>query len=175
MLARVALGVLAYLRPASAAGRFAIEAPWKARHYGAAKFPGEETNLSAVMETVENAGDVTGLLLCSIATRADELPVIKDSEAIHYIGKNVEVRGFVVSVRTSPLGTALINFGRDYPNQTFAGFIEAGAKIATDRWIAVLAGIIIGITGKIELYRGKPQIKLLSVNQIKLVDSHSVR
>ena len=75
---------------------------------------------------------ILGLLLCLIATRADELPVIKDSEAIHYIGKNVEVRGFVVSVRTSPLGTALINFGRDYPNQTFAGFIEAGAKIAKE-------------------------------------------
>ena len=91
---------------------------------------------------------ILGLLLCLIATRADELPVIKDSEAIHYIGKNVEVRGFVVSVRTSPLGTGLINFGRDYPNQTFAGFIEAGARIATDRWIAALAGKIIGITGK---------------------------
>ena len=46
-----------------------------------------------------------GLLLCLIATRAGELPVIKDSEAIHYVGKNVEVRGFVVSARTSPLGT----------------------------------------------------------------------
>jgi len=32
---------------------------WKARHYGAAKFPGEEINLSVVMETVENAGDAT--------------------------------------------------------------------------------------------------------------------
>jgi hypothetical protein len=29
-----------------------------------------------------------------------------------------------------------------------AGFIEAGAKIATDRWIAALAGKIIGITGR---------------------------
>src|SRR5262252_8956426 len=118
---------------------------------------------------------ILGLLLCLIATRADELPVIKDSEAIHYIGKNVEVRGFVVSVRTSPLGTGLINFGREYANQTFAGFIEAGTKIATDRWIAGLAGKIIGITGKVELYQGKPQIKLLSINQTKLVDSHSVR
>ena len=99
------------------------------------------------------------------------LPVIKDSEAIHYIGKNVEVLGFVVSVRTSPLGTVLINFGRDYPNQTFAGFIEAGAKIATDRWIAALAGKIIGITGKIELHQGKPEIKVTSTDQIKGLDS----
>jgi hypothetical protein len=83
-----------------------------------------------------------GLLLCLIDTRACELPVIKDSEAVHYVGRNVEVRGFVVSVTTSPLGTAFINFGRDYPNQTFAGFIAAGSKIATDTWIAALQGEI---------------------------------
>src|SRR5260370_5497503 len=52
---------------------------------------------------------ILGLLLCSIATRADELPVIKDSEAIHYVGKKVEVRGFVGSVMSSPLGTTFIN------------------------------------------------------------------
>ena len=101
-----------------------------------------------------------GLLLCLIATRVDELPMIKDSEAIHCIGKNVEVRGFVVSVRTSPLGTAIDQLRTRLPNQTFAGFIEAGAKIATDRWIGALAGKIIGISSKIELYQGKPQIKL---------------
>ncbi|HTD17194.1 MAG TPA: hypothetical protein VK673_18565 [Chthoniobacterales bacterium] len=111
---------------------------------------------------------ILSLLLCLIATRADELPVIKDSEAIHYVGKNVEVRGFVVSVTTSPLGTAFINFGRDYPNQTFAGFIAAGSKIATDQQIATLQG-------KIELHREKPEIKVLSINQIKVLDSHPVR
>src|SRR5262252_10495749 len=110
---------------------------------------------------------ILGLLLCLIATRADELPVIKDSEAIHNIGKNVEVRGFVVSVTTSPLGTTLINFGRDYPNQTFAGFIAAGSKIATDQRIATLQGKTIGITGTIELYQGKPEIEVTSIAQIK--------
>jgi len=50
---------------------------------------------------------ILGLLICLIATRAEELPVIKDSEAIQYVGKNVELCGFVVSVTTSPLGTAL--------------------------------------------------------------------
>ena len=43
-----------------------------------------------------------GLLVCLIATRANDLPVIKDSEAIHYVGKKVEARGRVVSVTTSP-------------------------------------------------------------------------
>src|SRR6516165_4805915 len=101
---------------------------------------------------------ILGLLLCLIATRADDLPVIKDSEAIQYVGKNVEVRGFVVPVMTSPLGTTLINFGRDYPNQTFAGFIAAGSKIATDQRLNMIPGKIISITGTIRLREGKPEI-----------------
>jgi hypothetical protein len=117
---------------------------------------------------------ILGLLLCLIAARADELPVIKDSEAVQYVGKNVEVRGLVVSVTTSPLGTAFINFGREYPNQTFAGFIAAGSKMATDQRIATLQGKIIGITGTIELYEGKPEIKVMSTDQIKGLDSQLV-
>ena len=112
-----------------------------------------------------------GLLLCVIPIRADDPAVIKDSEAIRCVGRYVEVRGLVVSVTTSPLGTAFINFGREYPNQTFAGFIAAGSKIATDQWIAGLQGKIIGITGIIELYQGKPEIKVTSTDQIKGLDS----
>ena len=65
------------------------------------------------------------LLLWLIPIRAAEQLVIKDSEAIRYVGRYVEVCGLVVSVTTSPLGTAFINFGREYPNQTFAGFVPA--------------------------------------------------
>src|SRR5271165_447112 len=114
---------------------------------------------------------ILGLLLCMIAAPADELLVIKDSEAAQYVGKKVEVRGLVVSVTTNPLGTAFINFGREYPNQTFAGFIAAGSKMATDQLIATLQGKIIGITGTIELYQGKPEIKVISTDQIKGSDS----
>ena len=69
-----------------------------------------------------------GLLLCLIPIRADEQGVIKDSEAVRYVGRYVEVRGVVVSVTTSPLGTAFINFGREYPHQTFAGFMQPVQK-----------------------------------------------
>jgi DNA/RNA endonuclease YhcR with UshA esterase domain len=118
---------------------------------------------------------ILGLLLCFIPVQAGDPPVIKDSEAVRYVGKNVEVRGLVVSVTTSPLGTTFINFGREYPNQTFAGFIEAGSKIATDQWIAGLQGKIIGITGIIELHKGKPEIKITSRDQIKGLDSRLVQ
>src|SRR3984893_18537369 len=109
---------------------------------------------------------ILGLLLCLSPALADELPVIKDSEAVEYVGKNVEVRGFVVSVTTSPLGTAFINFGREYPNQTFAGFIAADSEMATDQRIATLQGKTIGIIGTIELRERKPEIKVMSMYQI---------
>src|ERR1700732_281488 len=92
---------------------------------------------------------ILGLLLCLISIRADELPVIKDWEAAQYVGKTVEVRGLVVSVTISPLGSAFINFGREYPDQTFAGFIAADSKMATDQ-LTTLQGKIIGIIGTIE-------------------------
>src|SRR6266403_5928864 len=114
---------------------------------------------------------IPGLLLLLIAASADELPVIKDSEAVQYVGKSVEVRGLVVSVTISPLGTACISFGREYPNQTFAGFIAIGSKMETDQRIAMLQGKIIGITGIIELHQGKPEIKVTSADQIKGLDS----
>ena len=115
------------------------------------------------------------LLLCVTAIRADELPVIKDSEAVQYVGKNVEVRGLVVSVTTSPLGTACISFGREYPDQTFAGFIAVGSKMESDQRIATLQGKIIGITGIIELFQGKPEIKVTSADQLKGLDAQLVQ
>jgi|SRR6516164_2848191 DNA/RNA endonuclease YhcR with UshA esterase domain len=111
-----------------------------------------------------------GLLLCLIASGEDKLIEIKDSEAIQYVGKMVEVRGCVVSVTSSPLGTAFINFGGEYPNQTFAGFIAAGSTIATDQRITMIQGKIISITGRIELREGKPEINVVSADQIKGLD-----
>src|SRR5215471_9605729 len=115
------------------------------------------------------------LLLCAITAREDKPIVIKDSEAIRYVGKEVEVRGRVVSVTTSPLGTTFINFGREYPRQTFAGFIAAGSRIATDQRLTMIQGKIIGITGTIQLRDGKPEIEIVSADQIKGLDSQTER
>jgi RecJ-like exonuclease len=118
---------------------------------------------------------VLGLLLCAVMTRADEPIVIKDSDAIKYVGKQVEVGGRVVSVITSPLGTAFINFGGEYPNQTFAGFIAAGSRIGGDQRLTMIQGRTISITGTIRLREGKPEIEILSADQIKGLDSRTDR
>ena len=106
-----------------------------------------------------------GLLLGLCVTQADEQMVIKDSEAIRNVGRYVEVCGLVVSVTSSPLGTTFINSGREYPNQTFAGFIPADSGITADQ-VTKLQGKNICIVGTIELHKGKPEIKIMSMYQI---------
>ena len=115
------------------------------------------------------------LLLCVIAARADKPRVIKDWEAIQYVGKEAEVRGRVISVTTSPLGTTFINFGREYPNQTFAGYIAAGSTLTADQRLAMIQGKTIGITGTIQVRDGKPEIEIVSADQIKVLDSQTER
>jgi len=118
---------------------------------------------------------ILGLLLCLVASHADKPIVIKDSEAIQYVGKEAEVRGRVVSVTTSPLGTTFINFGGEYPNQTFAGYIAAGSTMTADQRLTMIQGKTIGITGAIRLRDGKPEIEIVSQDQIKALDSQTER
>ena len=118
---------------------------------------------------------IIALLLNVMTARADKPTVIKDSEAIQYVGKEVEVRGRVASVTTSPLGTTFINFGGEYPNQRFAGFIAAASPIAADQRLTMIQGKTISITGIVRLHEGKPEIEIVSADQITGLDSQTER
>ena len=118
---------------------------------------------------------ILALLLCVIMAHADKPIVIKDSEAMEYVGKEVEVRGRVASVTTSPFGTTFINFGGEYPNQRFAGFIAAGSAIADDQRLTMIQGKTISITGIVRLHDGKPEIEIVSADQITGLDSQTER
>jgi DNA/RNA endonuclease YhcR with UshA esterase domain len=115
------------------------------------------------------------LLLCAIAAGANKPTVIKDLEAIHYVGKEVVVHGRVVSVTMSPVGTAYINFGGEYPNQQFAGYIAAGSKVMSRKRLTMLSEKTVSITGTIELYKGKPEINIIRADQIEVLDSQAER
>jgi DNA/RNA endonuclease YhcR with UshA esterase domain len=80
--------------------------------------------------------------------------------------QNVFAEGVVTAVSTSRKGNTFINFGGVYPNQTFTGWIPAGTALASDPSIHSLQGKRINITGLIELYHGKPEIRILSRHQI---------
>ena len=92
--------------------------------------------------------------------------VVPDTEAEQHIGQDVTVEGVVTAVSTSRKGNTFINFGGVYPNQTFTGWIPSGTSLASDPSLQSLQGKKIKVTGRIELYRGKPEIRVLSKSQI---------
>jgi hypothetical protein len=96
---------------------------------------------------------------------ADEI-LIDPSDAARHVGQSVAVSGLVVAVFVSKSGNAFINFGDKYPKQTFTGWIPAGNPLAHDPWIKSLEGKTIKVQGVVELYRGKPEIKIVSRDQI---------
>ena len=65
---------------------------------------------------------------------------IADTEASQHVGQKVAVEGVVVTVTNSGKGNTFINFGGKYPK--------------------------IKITGTVELYKGKPKIKIMSKDQL---------
>jgi DNA/RNA endonuclease YhcR with UshA esterase domain len=111
---------------------------------------------------------LAGLLVggLSISILAQSSTVIPDTEAAQHIGQNATVEGVVVAVSTSKKGNTFINFGGVYPNQTFTGWIPAGTPLASDASLQTLQGKKVKITGRIESYRGKAEIRVLSRDQI---------
>jgi DNA/RNA endonuclease YhcR with UshA esterase domain len=95
-----------------------------------------------------------------------EDPQVDAFNAPKYIGQSVTVSGLVVAVFVSKRGNVFINFGDKYPNQTFTGWIPAGTPLASDTSLQLLQGKTVKITGTIELYHGKPEIKIMSRDQL---------
>ena len=82
---------------------------------------------------------------CRVLTNY-ELPVINYSKAFQYVCRAVEVRGLVLAVPISPIWTAFINFGRECPTQTFAGFTASLTLVARKTRPLLMATLSLIIT-----------------------------
>ena len=102
----------------------------------------------------------------SITVLAQTSTVIPDTEAAQHVEQHITVEGIVVKIFTSKSGNTFLNFGAAYPDQTFTGWIPSGTVLTSDPFLQSLQGKKVKITGRIELYRGKPEIKVLSKDQI---------
>jgi hypothetical protein len=91
---------------------------------------------------------------------ADE-PRVDPHDAPNYIGQSVTVSRMVI-VFVSRNGNDFFYFGDKYPKRIFTGWIPGG----THPWLELLQGKTAKITGVIELYHGKPEIKITSRDQI---------
>jgi DNA/RNA endonuclease YhcR with UshA esterase domain len=106
----------------------------------------------------------------SASLTAQTTLVIRDTEAIKHLGQYVTVEGTVAAVFISKNGNTFLSFGAPYPYQTFAGLILRDSELAgvsTADGLTGLAGKKLRISGTIELYKGKPEIRISSKEQIQ--------
>ena len=110
------------------------------------------------------------LLSCSACLRAQTTVLIHDDEASEHLGQYVTVEGMVVAVFISKTGNTFLSFGAPYPNQTFAAWIVRGSELAAISTVDGLVGLVgkkLRISGTIELYKGKPEIRISSRKQVQ--------
>jgi DNA/RNA endonuclease YhcR with UshA esterase domain len=108
-------------------------------------------------------------LFCASAlfrTPAQAETIIPDTEAAQHVGQAVSVEGTITKVFKSKNGNTFLNFGGDYPNVTFVVWIPEDAPEAADPGLAKIEGKKVKVSGTIQLYRGKPEIKVSTKEQI---------
>jgi len=93
--------------------------------------------------------------------------VYTDREAAAHVGETATVVGTVAAVFRSPGGNLYVNFGADYPQQTFTavalGPLESWAERLED-----VTGKRVSVRGEIVDYRGRIEIVLKKADQISV-------
>jgi len=86
-------------------------------------------------------------------------------EAAKHVGETAMVTDKVDGVHQSGKGNIFLNMGGKYPNQAFTAFIpsSSAAQFSNPQQYE---GRAVSVSGKIELYHGKPEIIVTSPSQI---------
>ena len=86
-------------------------------------------------------------------------------EAAKHVGETATIAGTVDGVHQSGKGNIFLNMGGKYPNQAFTAFIPS-ASAAQFSNPQQYEGRSVSVSGKISLYKGKPEIIVNSPSQI---------
>jgi DNA/RNA endonuclease YhcR with UshA esterase domain len=87
------------------------------------------------------------------------------TEAAKHVGETATVTDKVDGVHQSGKGNIFLNMGGKYPNQTFTAFIPSGGAAQFTN-AQQYDGKTVSVSGKIQLYKGKPEIIVNSPSQI---------
>lgn len=125
---------------------------------------------SVAATQLEKAGVRLAALL-NRALAAPASPIVAETVApggaSSYVGQTVTIKGIVDGVHTaSRSGVTFIDMGGQYPNNAFTGVIfhEDAGKFPS---VGSLSGKVVEIRGRVRLYKGKPEIILRAVGQLK--------
>jgi nuclease S1 len=133
-----------------------------------------ETNLPLVDRSLIAAGvRLARVLNVALAkytpTRHGEPPlgpgVYTDREAAAHVGETATVVGTLVSIHRSRGGKIFLNFGADYPHQTFSGAV-LHPRGTWYRGLDSLVGKRVGVRGRIERYKGRVEIVIERADQV---------
>ena len=94
-----------------------------------------------------------------------ETPTYTAAEAAKHVGEVATVTDRVDGVHQSGKGNIFLNMGGKYPNQAFTAWIpsDSAAQFSNPQQYQ---GKTVAVSGKITLYRGKPEIIVTNVSQI---------
>ncbi len=98
---------------------------------------------------------------------------ISAKEADKHINEYATVSGKVFKVFVSKKGTIFLNIDGEYPNQPFSGVIFSDKVSQFNGGIKEITAYEdknVLISGKIQEYKGKPEIIITSTSQIKLAE-----
>lgn len=92
-------------------------------------------------------------------------PNYPPTEAAKHVGETATVTGTVDGFHESGKGNIFLNMGGKYPNQAFTAFIPSGSAAQFTN-PQQYEGRTVSVSGKISLYKGKPEIIVNSPSQI---------
>lgn len=106
--------------------------------------------------------------LTAAAPAIAEDTMIPAAEVQNHVNETGTVVGVLSGVHKARSGKVLyLNIGGTYPDNPFTGVIFIGRMSNVPDFTPVI-GKTIAVTGKIEMYRGKPQIVINTSDQVKI-------
>src|SRR3989440_10165237 len=103
-------------------------------------------------------------LMCAASVIAQSSNYTPQDAAKH-VGETATITGTVDGFHQSGKGNIFLNMGGKYPNQAFTAFIPSGSAAQFPN-AQQYEGRTITVSGKIALYKGKPEIIVTSPGQI---------
>src|SRR5947209_435573 len=82
------------------------------------------------------------------------------TKAAAHVNGWATMEGVVAKVFTSKSGNTFLNIGATYPNQTFTGWIPPASPVSKSPLLTGIEGKHVKISGRIEMYQGKPEIRI---------------
>ena len=105
------------------------------------------------------------VVACAASIIAQALPTYTAQEASKHVGETAVITGKVEDVYLSGKENMILTMAGTYPNQAFTVFIPATTAVKFPH-AQQYEGKTMAVSGKISLYHGKPEIIVMSPNQL---------